>query len=150
MKKITIVLAAIVMLFTTSAFAYDASKLNPVVKAAFAKDFKDASQVVWELNSGFYFADFMVNGKMVSAAYNEDGELLGTSRRVNFDQLPLNVSLALKQKYSDYDLGRDALELTYDGQTSYYITAVNSKQTLSLKCSSSGDISVEQRTKNEQ
>jgi hypothetical protein len=147
MKKFKTVLTAIVMLFATSAFATGSENVTPRVKAAFENDFSKAKQVNWEKTSDFYFASFMLNGVRVDAAYNESGELVGTSRSIFADQMPLSVSLAISEKYAGYQVAKTALELNFEGQTRYYITVQNEKQSLQLKCLVSGDVEVESKTK---
>jgi hypothetical protein len=156
MKKITTGLTALVMLFATSAFAADtkpssskekeAAKVVTRVKTAFQKQFSDVSDVTWELKSGFYFADFKMNGKTASAAYTEDGDLVGTLHRLDYNQLPQDVQASVKQKYDGYEHGLEAEELTYDGVTSYFFTISNGKETLNLKSSNAGDFSVVDRS----
>jgi hypothetical protein len=149
MKRLQTIIVATALLFATSAFATAGGpeKVAPLVKAAFEKNFNGAVNVNWEKTEGYYFAFFQLNEKQVTVAYNENGELLGTSQVITTSQLPLNVSLSLAGKYQDYNLAKTATELTYQGQTSYYIVAENSKQILKLKCTSGGDISVENKTK---
>ena len=89
----------------------------------------------------------MLNSKEVSAAYSENGELLGISRVIATSDLPLSVLLAINCKYENYTIAKTATELTYDGQTSYAFFAENSKQILRLKCNSSGYITVDSKTK---
>ncbi len=147
MKKFATVLTAIVMLFATSSFAMDGDNVTAKVKAAFETDFSKAKQVNWEKISDFYFASFQLNDVSIDAAYNEEGELVGTSRKIASAQIPLSVSLELAKKYFEYTISEHAYELNFEGQTSYYITAENSKQALSLKCYSNGDIEVTSKTK---
>jgi len=147
MKKFKMILTALVMLFAATAFAAGGENVSPKVKAAFENDFSKASQVNWEKTSDFYFASFMLNNVRVDAAYNEEGELVGTSRSITAEQMPLNVSLSIAEKYAGYELAKNAIELTYEGQTRYYITVANGKQTVSLKCFSNGDLEVEGKTK---
>ena len=149
MKRLQTLVVAAALLFATSAFATAGGpeKVAPQVKAAFEKNFTGAVNVNWEKTEGYYFAFFQLNAKEVTVAYNENGELLGTSQVIATNQLPLTVSLSLEDKYKDYTLAKTATELTYQGQTSYYIIAENSKQILKLKCTTGGDISVENKTK---
>ncbi len=147
MKKIRTVLTAIVMLFTVTAFATGSEPVSPKVKAAFQTNFSKATQVTWEKSNDFYFASFFLSNAAVTAAFNEDGQLVGTSRKVDSDQLPLSISLAIAEKYQGYETGKTATELTYEGQTAYYITVKNSSQEVNLKCYSNGDLNVESRTK---
>ena len=147
MKKFKTVLTAIVMLFASSAFAIGPENVSPKVKAAFESDFSKASGVNWEKTSDFYFASFTLNNIRVDAAYNEAGELVGTSRTILAEQMPLSVSLAIAERFDGYKLNKTAIELTYEGQTRYYVTAENSSQVVKLKCLSSGDVEVESKLK---
>ena len=152
MKKIKTLLTAVVLLLATTAFAYsgnpkDGDNVSAKVKAAFQQDFSHASSVSWKENSDFYFASFQLSGVSIDAAYNADGELVGTSRKIDLDQVPLAVSLELAKKYSGYSIYSQVTELNFEGQTSYYIDAQDNTQSLSLKCSGNGDISVDRRIK---
>jgi hypothetical protein len=147
MKKLVTVLTAAAMLFSSFAFATDSDKVNARVKTAFLSDFSAASSVSWEKISDFYFATFTVNHIEVSAAYNEEGELVGTSRQMETSMLPMNVSLALNKKYEGYTFSKKSLELTYDGEVRYYLTIANDRQLLKLKCSANGNIEVERKMK---
>jgi len=147
MKKFATVLTAIVMLFASTAFASNGDNVTAKVKAAFQTDFSTASKVSWKQSNDFYFASFTLNDVQVDAAYNEDGELVGTSRKVSAAQMPLNVTVELSKKYADYSIAGDAYELSFNGQTNYYIKVENDKQVLNLKCYSNGEIDVESRSK---
>ena len=147
MKKFKTVLTAIVMLFASSAFAMEPENVSPKVKAAFENDFSRASQVKWEKTSDFYFASFTLSNVKVDAAYNEEGELVGTARGILTEQVPLNVSLAIAEKYNGYKVDKTAIELTYEGQTRYYITVESDNQVVKLKCYSNADIEVESKAK---
>ena len=102
MKKLRTVFAAAALLLATSAFATKGpEKVSPLVKAAFEKSFTGALNVNWEKKQDFYFAHFELNSKEVSVAYNENGELLGTSRIIEATQLPLSIGLAISDNYGD-------------------------------------------------
>ena len=147
MKKLVTILTAALMLFSAFAFATDSDNVTARVKAAFVSDFSTASSVSWEKISDFYFAKFTVNQVEVNAAYNEDGALVGTSRSMASSELPVCISLALAKKYEGYTVLKKALELTYDDVTNYYVTVVNDRQALRLKCSPNGTLTVERKKK---
>jgi hypothetical protein len=147
MKKFKIVLTAIVMLLSASSFAFGPTKVTPVVKAAFENDFSKASLVSWERQDDFYFASFLLNNVNVDAAYTESGELVGISRRILTEQMPLSISMAVSEKYAGYQVDNSVIELTFAGVTRYYVTISNEKQTLKLKCFSSGELEVERKIK---
>lgn len=135
------------MLLSVSSFATDPAKVSPVVKAAFENDFANASAVYWEKTDDFYFATFLLNDEKIDAAYTEDGELLGTARKIATTQMPLSISLAVAEKYKDYKVNDTVTELTYASVTRYYVTVTNDKQSIRLKCLANGDMEVESRTK---
>jgi hypothetical protein len=147
MKKIRTVLTAIVMLLSISSFATDPENVSPVVKAAFESDFTKASVVNWQKTDEFYFASFLLNNVNVEAAYTETGELIGISRRITADQMPLSISLSLAQKYKGYQIDKSVTELTFASVTRYYVTVSTEKQALKLKCLADGDIQVENKIK---
>jgi hypothetical protein len=148
MKKLKTVFAAALMLFATSAFAIKGpEKVSAVVKAAFEKNFTGAIEVNWVKKEGFYFASFQLDAKDVEAAYDESGELVGISRVIKTTQLPLGVSVAIASKFIDYRLAPTATEITYDGQTNYYVLAENSKHVVKLNCNSNGGISIDSKIK---
>ena len=154
MKKIKTVLAAIVMLLSISSFATvdknvspDPEKVTPVVKAAFETDFSKATLVKWDKTDDFYFASFLLNNVKVDAAYTENGELVGTSRRITADQMPLSISVALADNYSGYEVDNSVVELTHQSVTRYYVMVSNKTQTVKLKCYSNGELEVESKTK---
>ena len=148
MKKLQTAFAAIALLLATSAFATTGPEtVTQKVKAEFEKSFTGASKVVWEKNSDFYFAHFELDAKTMDAAYNENGELLGVSRVINTSQLPLNITMAIAKKYEGYTVANTVTEITYEGQTNYYVDVTNNKQLLKLKCNSNGDINVDKKSK---
>jgi len=149
MKKIKTTLTAIVMLVAATAFANDGDNVTSKVRAAFQQDFSRASSVSWKVNSDFYFATFQLNGVSVDAAYNSDGELVGTSRKIDVDQVPLAVSMEIAKKYSGYTVSSKVAELNFEGETRYYIDVQDNAQALTLKCASNGDLSVVSKTKKE-
>ena len=154
MKKIKTVLTAIVMLLSISSFATvdknvspDPEKVTPVVKAAFESDFSKATLVKWDKTDEFYFASFLLNNVKVDAAYTENGELIGTSRRIAADQMPLSIAVALADNYSGYEVDNSVVELTHQSVTRYYVMVSNKTQTVKLKCYSNGELEVESKIK---
>ncbi len=148
MKKLQTILAAAALLFATSAFAAKGpTKVSSVVKKAFEQQFSTASNVNWEKEDNFYFATFRQNDRDISVAYDDNGELVGTSRSVTVDELPLSITMAIAEKYEGYKVGKNVSEISFEGENSYYLLVENNKQTIKLKCYSNGDMSVVSKTK---
>lgn len=148
MKKLKTIFAAAMLLLATSAFAVNGpEKVSATVKAAFEKNFNGAVNVNWEKTGDCYFASFQLDAREITAAYNEKGELVGFSRVISTGQIPLNVSLAIAGRFEGYKLAATTTEITYDGQTNYYVFAENSKQVVKLNCNSNGNITVDSKIK---
>lgn len=147
MKKLTTIIAAFVLLISSSAFANSGDDVAKEVKTAFLQNFAGAVNASWEVTDDWYFVSFQLDGKSLEAAYNDKGELLGTSRRISFSEIPLAVGLSLKNDFPDYNIGETVTEIVFEGQTFYYASAYGVTRNLSLKCYSDGKIYVEKRMK---
>lgn len=147
MKKVTTILTAIVLLFSATAFAAKGNTVTEQVNGAFENDFVKAKNVTWQKTGDFYFASFDMSGFAVNAAYDDEGHLVGTSRTIATALLPLSVSMALSQKYSQYTVPEKVTELTYDSDIKYQIFVSNEKKTLELRIRANGEISVEKKIK---
>ncbi|MEO6405965.1 MAG: hypothetical protein ABIY51_14585 [Ferruginibacter sp.] len=147
MKKLTTIVTAIAIFFSTVAFASGIDPVSTEVKTAFLKKFSTAESVSWKKNGDLYFASFQVNQNSFFAAYNEKAELVALSRNIQLSQLPLQLSQALAERYSSYTLSRDVTEMVLEGETSYYLNAESKDKTLQLKGKASGDIEVVSKTK---
>jgi hypothetical protein len=149
MKKLVMGITAALLLFSASSFATNGKeeKTNAKVAASFKKEFSFAKDVNWQKNNNVYFASFIMGSNKAEAAYSEEGELLAISRQVELSQLPLSLSVAIAQKYEGYTLANNAVEITYNNETNYYLTIANAKNVLKLKCAASGEIAVESKIK---
>ncbi len=132
MKKIFLSLAA-VALMGISAFANGNDEvIGQKTLSAFKSDFTNASHTTWEQKAGFIKATFSLNGQVLCAYYNNDGELQAVVRNIISDQLPLNLLASLKKDYADYWI-TDLFEISAGSETSYYVTLENSDKKIVLK-----------------
>ena len=143
MKKIIMILA--VLISTTSAFAGEENVATKVLNA-FKTEFSTAKEVEWTVGSNYYKAAFVYNEKHVFAYYNEEGELLGLTRYLSSDDLPLNLQKNLKKSYSKYWIS-DLFEVAKSDGTAYYITLEDADTKIVLKASAESDWSVYQKTR---
>lgn len=147
MKKLTIIVTAIAMFFTTVAFASGLDVVSTKVKTAFSKKFSTAEHVSWKKSGELYFANFEMQQNPFFAAYNENAELVAISRAIPLSQLPLQLSQTLTEKYSDYKLDNTVNEIVLEGETSYYLNAEGKTKILLLKGKANGDMEVISKTK---
>lgn len=143
MKKIIMILA--VLISTTSAFAGEENVATKVLNA-FKTEFNTAKEVEWTVGSNYYKAAFVYNEKHVFAYYNEEGELLGLTRYLSSDDLPLNLQINLKKSYSKYWIS-DLFEVAKSDGTAYYITLEDADTKIILKASAESDWSVYKKTR---
>jgi hypothetical protein len=138
MKKIFLSLAA-VALMGISAFANGTNGNDEIVSqktlSAFKSDFTNASHTTWQQKEGFIKATFSLNGQVMSAYYDYDGELKAVVRNICSDQLPLNLLSSLKKDYEGYWI-TDLFEISADNETTYYVTVENSDKKIVLKSES--------------
>ncbi len=147
MKKVTTILTAIVLLFSATAFAVKGDSVTKQVEGAFEKDFIKAQNVSWQKTGDFYFVSFVMNETTVNAAYNDEGQLLGTSRRIALSQAPLSVSMVLSQKYNEYVIPQQVIELACNGETMYQAFVSNEKKVLELRIRPNGEVTIEKKMK---
>ena len=141
MKKLTTILTALVLFFGTQSFT-PAIPVTAAVQQSFTRHFGAVTTVVWEKTGDYYFATFTVKDQETTAAYDETGELIGTSRRIAIASLPVSVSTELNEKYAGYSFSAEAIEIDYSGEVLYYFTAQNETKFLKLKATSEGSVSV--------
>jgi hypothetical protein len=129
MKKILVTLA--VTIITLSSFAGEV-KVSSKVLDAFQTEFAAATDVTWSEGNNFYKAAFLFNGQHVSAFYNMEGELIGTTRYISSLDLPIGLQANLKKSYANYWIS-DLFEVSNSEGISYYITVENADNKIVLK-----------------
>ncbi|MGB5029595.1 MAG: hypothetical protein WBO38_13925, partial [Chitinophagaceae bacterium] len=103
-------------------------------------------EVEWTVGHNYYKAAFVYNDKHVFAYYNQDGELLGLTRYLSPDDLPLNLFSDLKKNYCKYWI-TDLFEVANTEGTTYYITLENADTKIVLKASAESEWSLHEKTR---
>src|SRR3982751_6005848 len=101
MKKVIISFLLIFSLGSTMAFTgkVKEASINNKLKESFSKRFEGAESVVWKDLGDYQEATFLMNGHLVNAYYNTDGELEGFGRNILKEELPLTVIISLKNHF---------------------------------------------------
>jgi len=139
MKKMILSLA--IALTTLSAFAAGEENVNQKVLDAFKNEFNTVREVEWAAGADYYRAAFVYNEKYVFAYYSTEGDLLGITRYISPVDLPMNLQISLKKKYSSYWIS-DLFEVAKNETTSYYITVEDADAKIVLKSTGGSDWSV--------
>jgi hypothetical protein len=133
MKRRILTLAFLVTVSLSSIFANTNEEVvNQKVASSFKKEFTQAQEVKWETGKEYVKATFKMNDQVMVAYYTNNGELLGVTRNITTNQLPINLLNDVKKSYKDSWI-TDLFEVTTNDETNYYITLENADQTLVLK-----------------
>ncbi len=71
----------------------------------FESDFGNISNVKWKRNGSFDEAVFMNKGKEMTAFYDIDGNLVGTTRAAEFKEVPLSGQKEIMKRYKNFAIG---------------------------------------------
>ena len=138
MKKILLSIATVLML-GVSAFAAGNNDgiTNELAVRSFKKDFANAKNIVWEQKEAYTKATFSLNGQVLFAYYNNNGDLQAVVRNITSAQLPINLLTSLKNEYNDCWI-TDLFEMSANDDTTYYVTLETSEKKIVLKSTGSG------------
>jgi hypothetical protein len=120
-KKIALATALLLTVGISSSFATPTNGGNDAATVSFHKDFKKAEVMQKEAGKNFTKFTFKLNDVVLSAFYNENGQLLAITRNIQSNQLPLQLLMQVKKDYGNYWIS-DLFEYSGDGSSNYYIT----------------------------
>ena len=82
--------------------AFKGTEVNYQAKQQFLKDFGDVNVTSWERTYDFDKATFTKDGQIMSAYYDIDANLIGTTMDKTFDDLPAKAQKYINSKYGSY------------------------------------------------
>ncbi|PUZ26848.1 hypothetical protein DCM91_10690 [Chitinophaga costaii] len=122
----------------------DATVNNKKVMETFQKEFTEAKNVEWfsDEKAKSYTANFTIRESKVTAHFDNDGNLLNTSRYLTESQLPLAVTNRLAKKYKGQHI-ENIVEYQANGEFTYYVTVKSDDKTYTIvKATPEGWLSV--------
>jgi hypothetical protein len=134
MKKIFLVTGIVVATAFTTAFAqYNTDDNNAKeggetnqdvvsesVMNQFTSDFPHASNIDFEKTKDFNKVNFNQDGSQITAYYDNNNQLVGSTIRVSFHDLPVGAQIKILDKYRDYKV-TDVLKYNVNSDNeSYY------------------------------
>jgi hypothetical protein len=137
----------------------EGNNVSAVAKNNFAQQFGKAANVVWKRIDTFDEAAFNLDGNAMKAFYDFEGNLVGTTFKVAFTDLPSKGQQEIKSKYKDYTPGsvimfddneaNDTDMLLYgvqfDDSDNYFIEMVKGSQKIILRVNPAGSVSLFQQ-----
>jgi len=91
-----------------------------------------------EVRKAYTKVTFKLNNLVLFAYYAENGDLLAIVRNILSTQLPIQLLMDLKQKYSNSWI-TDLFEMNVNGQTTYYATLENGDTGTTLRSSNTSN-----------
>ncbi|WP_336516376.1 hypothetical protein [Pollutibacter soli] len=121
----------------------------------FKEDFENAQHVSWQKEGAFDVASFTKNGKPLSAYYDTQNKLVGTTSQASFSDIPARAQQIINSKYADYtkkevilfdDEEDNETDMALYGQSfedkdNYFIELTKGSKTLILQSDMEGNIS---------
>ncbi|KAA5546490.1 hypothetical protein F0145_11410 [Adhaeribacter rhizoryzae] len=120
--------ALLMMVISLSAFANNGTdngkeKVSGYTKSTFNTHFAGAENVTWSASSRFQKATFTKNGKTMTAFYDAQNELVGTTQLVEITALSPKAIKNLVKKYPNYQMG-EIIKYTGNEEV-YYVNLKN-------------------------
>ncbi len=129
-KITTLVLFSVITAF--SAFAFPGKdKVDPQAFSTFHQKFAEARDVNWVTTDNYIQASFMLNEQQMFAFFNRNGEMVGVSRKIVGNQLPIILQTELK-KYKNGGIS-EMIEFATPEETAYFATIETAHHTTTLK-----------------
>jgi hypothetical protein len=140
MKKLFIA-ALIVLAAGSTAFAADAAKISRQMKTNFEILYPRATNVSWSEAPQFLSATFTVDEEEMTAFFAKDGDLIGTTQKLELNQIPAKAIKKIKKNYATFNI-TEALEFTSGDTSKYYVMIEDGNRKQILEVSGFGDITV--------
>lgn len=145
-KKITL-LAIVAVVMTTGIFANTIeTDVNNQVKSSFSSKFTGAKDVTWNKAEQYIKASFTKDDQAMSAYFGMNGELIGVSRNILSQQLPMGINMELKQLLANSWI-TELLEFTNGEETTYFTVIENADQKTYMKSVGSNQWSLYRKNK---
>lgn len=123
MKK---VMYLAVLLLSISATATNPPEISEKVIKAFKETFTQAEEVSWKELDDHCQADFKISEMRVRATYDNDGNLISTTRYYDEKNLPSNILAKLKVKYAGKQIN-GVTEVITESDIAYHIVLKDEK-----------------------
>jgi hypothetical protein len=122
--------------------------VTQVTKKQFESDFKDAKNVSWSISDLTQKASFVLNDHKMSAFYDLQGKYLGTTKQVDFNDMPFKTIREVSETYKGYSpvsviqVADRPVSSESDDTGAYVVSMTNSEKTIYVKVSTTGYVSL--------
>jgi hypothetical protein len=114
----------------------------------FIKAFPQATDVNYKIKERYTEVSFTWNNLKLEAFFDREGSLIGTSRAMAINDLPISFQVNLKNDYPGF-VATEAIEFDHvENGVGYYVTVVSLEKSYVLHVSNDGTIDVFKKMKN--
>lgn len=115
-----------------------------IVSDSFSEQFANAKKVSWgHETENEWEAEFMMDGKEMSATYDDAGIWMETEIEIEEDELPALVKYALDQKFKSYKLGEVSIIETLDFE-GYEVIVETEDQDIEVLITNEGELTIKE------
>ncbi len=139
------VLLTIMLAVATGITAFaGSSSSNDRAQNHFTANFGKAANVSWKRDSQYDKVSFTSGGELMQAFYSADGDLIGTSKRFDFDKLPKRAinTITTEYTYPSFQLKECINFTTAEGDSKYYVSLQTANGLVALEISTTGSVSL--------
>jgi hypothetical protein len=109
MKKLFLAVTMALLIAGTAAAKDHTPKSNNAsyrAKQKFLFDFGNPGNVSWHMTGDYSVASFTQNGVQLKAYYDWEGNLVGTTNQIAYNDLPAVARKSIEKYYKDYSIQR--------------------------------------------
>lgn len=139
-KNLFVLLCAATMSMSASAQKIATNKVPASITTAFKSKFPSATHIVWEKENADYEANFKVNGKEMSASFDNSGNWLETETELKVADLPAAVQQILKKDFANYKVNEASQIESVKNGNSYEAEIAKGKETFDVLFASDGKV----------
>lgn len=145
MKKL-LFSALFAIAIASSAFAAPSSNVNANILSHFKSSFHNATDITWTSKEDFAKATFTLDNIKMEAFYNATGDLIGTSKNIGMEELPVNAKRSFAKKFQNYTV-KEAIHFEGVDETAYYISAENDVESVIVRVAENEQMSTYKKTR---
>lgn len=146
MKKVFVMLFAVVIAASAWATPSPSPAENEKVMAAFEKQFGEATQVSWTEKEGYFLVSFKLNNDRMLAWYTPEGFVEAVHRSIQTNQMTFLAAETVENLVKDKAL-LNVAEISKEGELFYLVKIDDEKCVSVYKISASGDYTRISKTK---
>jgi hypothetical protein len=146
MKKMFVMLAAVIITASAWANPSPAAIENEKAKEAFRKEFTEAKEVSWTQKEGYYLVSFKLNNDWMLAWYTGDGEMQAVQRSIQTSQMTYLSAKTVEELAANKNL-LNVAEISKEGELFYLVKIDDDKCVSVYKIFTSGEYNRISKTK---